>query len=264
MLADFHAHTKYSYDAEPDPIELTCETAISKGFQVIALVDHKDFFRNKPCDPLDLIHRQAEIQECQIKYEGQIEILSGVEIGQPFASPQESTKFLNENKFDFIIGSVHAMPNDVDMYFLDYDHMHEKIFLNNYFDEVEKLIAWGDFDTLAHLDYPLRVMKRERNHPSFSDYMDRVETVLLGIIQKNIALEINTKGLFGWQKSPGPEDFVLKRYRELGGKLLTIGSDSHAAATIGQGILEGMEYAKNLGFQSINGFRNHKPYEIKL
>ena len=264
MLADFHMHTKYSYDAEPDSVEETCRASIEKGLSVIALVDHKDFFRQKECDPLDLAPRLADIRACQEKFAGQLEILYSVEIGQPFASPAESTAFLQENDFDFIVGAVHAMPNDIDMYFLDYDHMDLDAFLQDYFDEVDKMIAFGGFDTLAHLDYPLRVMKRDNNHPTFAGCMDRVDAVLQALIRKGIAMEINTKGVFGWQKSPGPEDFVLKRYRELGGKLLTLGSDSHAAATVGRGIEEGMAYAKAAGFASVTGYRNHKPYEIEL
>ena len=264
MLADFHMHTKYSYDAEPDSVEATCLSAIEKGLQVIALVDHKDFFRQKPSDPLDVAARQADIRACQEKFQDQIEILCSVEIGQPFAAPQESADFLRENDFDFIIGAVHAMPNDVDMYFLDYDHMDLDRFLQDYFDEVDQMIQWGGYDTLAHLDYPLRVMKRETNHPTFAGCMDRVDHVLKTLIRRDIALEINTKGLFGWQKSPGPEDFVLRRYRELGGRLLTVGSDSHQAAKAGRGFEEGMAYAKSMGFDSVTGYRNHKPYEIAL
>ncbi len=264
MLADFHMHTKYSYDAEPDSVEATCLSAIQNGLKVIALVDHKDFFRKKECDPLDIVPRQADIRACQEKFQDQVEILYSVEIGQPFASPEESAAFLRENQFDFIVGAVHAMPNDIDIYFLDYDHMDQAQFLQDYFDEVDKMVQWGRFDTLAHLDYPLRVMKRDYNQPTFAGYMDRVERVLQELIRKDIALEINTKGLFGWQKSPGPEKFVLKRYRELGGRLLTVGSDSHAAATAGRGIGEGMAYAKEMGFESVTGFRDHKPYEIGL
>lgn len=98
-----------------------------------------------------------------------------------------------------------------------------------------------DTSKFLRLDYPLRVMKLPHNQPSLKGYMNYVDEVLKLLIAKDIALESNTKGLYGWQQEVGPEAFVLTRYRELGGELITVGSDSHAPETVARGIPRALE-----------------------
>lgn len=264
MLLDLHTHSKYSYDAELDAMEDACRCAAENGLSIIGFTDHVEFFRKNPMVSIDMMARRRDIHICREKSNGKLDILSGIELGQPHADVKAAEEFLANNDFDYIIGSVHAMPSDVDIYFLNYAEMDCDRFLHEYFDEEEKLLEFGKFDILAHIDYPLRVMKQPHTRPSFAGYMDRVESVLKKIIEKNIALELNAKGLLGWQKSVGPERFVLEKYRDLGGRLITVGSDSHAASTMGLGIEQCMQTAKEAGFSSVTAFRNKKPYQIPI
>ena len=129
---------------------------------------------------------------------------------------------------------------------------------------MEQLLEFGGFQILGHIDYPLRVMKLPDNHPTFARFMDRVELILRTLIARDIALESNAKSLMGWQKQVGPEEFVLTRYRELGGELITVGSDSHSPKTMGNGIEQAMNRLRELGFRNVYTFDHKKPVAIPL
>lgn len=255
MVLDLHTHSRFSYDADQDSLESACENAIQNDLSIIGFSDHVEFFRKHKTVKIDVKAREKEIERCRQKFSDKLEILSAVEIGQPHANAKEAEEFLKLNRFDYVIGSVHAMPSDNDIYFLKFSQMDCDKFLHEYFDEMEKLVSFGKFNILAHIDYPLRVMKLPNNNPSFLNYMDRIEPIFEEIIKKGIALEINAKGLGGWQKSVGPEIFVLEKYRKLGGELLTVGSDAHSASKIGFGVVQCLEHARQAGFKAVTCFK---------
>ena len=89
--------------------------------------------------------------------------------------------------FDTVIGSLHVMPNNVDFYDMDYDHLDQDALLRDYLAEAKKMIEFGGFDVFAHLDYPLRVMKRDNNQPSFENFMEWVTPVLRALIDRELA-----------------------------------------------------------------------------
>lgn len=266
MLMDLHIHSRYSFDAAPDDgVEQHTRAAIQKGLSQIGFTDHVDFFPNPSQDILaDVDAVRREVLECRERYGDQIELFSSVEIGQLHLDPQRTYDYLSAHEFDYVIGSIHNSKDGVDIYELPFGQMDHDAFLQEYFDEMQAQIEFGHFDILAHIDFPLRVMKLPDNNPSFAGYLDRIEPILQSLIRKDIALESNAKGLVTWQKQVGPEDCVLKLYRELGGELITVGSDSHAAKTVGAGIPEALERLKAFGFQTVTTFRDRKPIQIAL
>ncbi len=264
MLVDLHTHTQYSYDAERGSVEENVLAALARGISVLGITEHVDFFRKGNHIVADVEQERQDILHCREQYGERIKLLIGVEIGQPHASPDAADIFLQQHIFDYCIGSLHAMPNDLDLYFHKYAELDCDQLLQEYFDEVEAMIAYGKFQVLGHLDYPLRVMKLPNNHPTFAGYMDRVEIILKKLIENGIALESNAKSLLGWQKQVGPEDFVLKRYQELGGELLSVGSDSHSPSTMGNGVKEAMERLRSMGFSYLTMFEQGSPVMLPL
>lgn len=138
-----------------------------------------------------------------------------MEIGQLHATP-DADDFVRTHPFDMVIGSLHAMPNDLDIYFHDFPNMDCDKFLHEYFDQLLLLEEHGGFDVLAHIDYPLRVMKHGDYIPSFDNYMDRVQQVLRSCIDHGYALELNAAGIAGWQKKVGPPQNILYEYKRMG------------------------------------------------
>lgn len=281
MLLDLHTHTKYSYDAEDKPVLDHVASAVQKGVDVLGFTEHVEFFRKDTLQENDftpgtvnfsgyreeiapfrtgrtimpdLAAEQKDILDAQDAYQGKITLRAGVEIGQPHAAPEQAHALIQTYPFDYVIGSIHQLSDDMDLYFYQYEFIHPDEFWEKYFIEVRELLAFGDMQILAHLDYPLRVMKLPHNQPSLKGYKNYVDEVLRLLIDKNIALESNAKGLYGWQKEVGPEDFVLTRYKELGGELITVGSDSHAPETVARGIPRALERLQAAGFRFVTDF----------
>ena len=265
MLVDLHMHTGYSADAEqPQSVEQKVRACIARGIGIMAITDHLDFFRSR--DPSENNDAEACIRDvCAAKqvFADEIELLVGIEIGQIHADPRADA-FIRAHPLDMVIGSLHAMPNDIDIYFHDFENLDCDAFLRDYFDELLKIERHGGFDVLAHIDYPLRVMRHGDYVPSFDQYMDRVGEVLRECISRGYALELNAAGMAGWQKKVGPPENILIEYKRLGGERISIGSDSHSLDTVGRGIEECAALAKSAGFSSVTVFRNRRAEQVEI
>lgn len=265
MRIDLHMHSEYSEDAKPDAsVDSICRSAIQKGLDVIALTDHKDFFFTQPPMPLEINALRRDIAVCQQKYAGQLTLLHGIELGEIHAS-RDAAEFIQAYDFDEVIGSLHVYrPSDTDFYFLPYAKLDCKDILRTYFTDLLLMARHGGFDILAHIDYPLRVMKLPDNQPTYRGFEAYIEPVLREIIDREIALEINAASLFSWRKQAGPEPFILDMYHNLGGRMLTIGSDSHCAPDVGRGLDACIDCARRAGFTELTLFRKRRPETISI
>ena len=175
MRVDLHMHTEYSVDAaSPQTVADKVRACVDAGLDIIGITDHLDFFRTRgPSENRDVEACLRDIRAAKQAFSGEIEVLTGIEIGEIHADPAADA-FIRSHELDMVIGSLHAMPNDLDIYFHDYANLDCDAFLHEYFDQVLEMEAHGGFDVLAHIDYPLRVMKHGDYVPSFDHYMDRV------------------------------------------------------------------------------------------
>ena len=266
MTCDLHLHSIYSFDGKASVADI-CKAAKDHGVDIISITDHCDMTDGPEGIISYLNNEQARIaafQELAANNSG-VEVLYGVEIGNPYDMPERTAEFLSTRKFDFIIGSVHFLSDGSDIYYLPYSTPEEiDSMFRDHFISMKKLVDLGGFDTLAHLDYPVRVLRNKIPDTSVIRYRDLIEPVLETLVQKNIALEINTRGTYDWQNRVGPEDWVLTRYRELGGKYVTIGSDSHVTEHVGDGFREAAAALKRNGFDSYTIYRNRQPVQIPL
>ena len=154
MRVDLHMHTGYSADAQyPQSIDdkiHACEQAdwISSALPIIWIfcvrAARATTVTRKLCARGMGKRRPAG--------NGGIEVLAGMEIGQLHATP-DADDFVRTHPFDMVIGSLHAMPNDLDIYFHDFPNMDCDKFLREYFDQLLLLEEHGGFDVLAHIDY---------------------------------------------------------------------------------------------------------------
>ena len=137
--------------------------------------------------------------------------------------------------------------------------------LNEYFDEILKMIEWGNFDILAHLDYPIRYIVGVKKYPlDFSKFSGKVDEILKLLAEKNKALEINTSGLRQPLGRVLPGEDIVRRFKELGGEMVTVGSDAHFDYDVGAGVEEGMNIAKRCGFDSVTLFQHRTPIQIPI
>lgn len=259
MLSDTHTHTYYSPDSKSDP-EDNIKKAIENGQKYIAITDHFD--HGMKCGEsdynFDTKKRNAEFDRLKDRYEGKITIITGIETGQ---QPLRDVKLSNAEKlteydFDYVIGSTHV---------IDGFDPYEKVWFEGkdmnaaYKRLLETLIAnalfWDNYDTVGHFDYTTRYAPYENRTLRFKDFPELIDEFLKIIISKNIALELNIKTAARVE----PDADIWKRYKELGGELVTIGSDAHKPEFVGLGFEKYAEFLKSCGFKYSFVYLNRKP-----
>lgn len=263
---DMHTHTDNSFDGNHSPIFM-CETAVKKGVRAIAFTDHCEV-DNYVGGNHERSVRQAffEVAKARSAYIGQLIVLNGIELGQPHYDIATAEKILNTYAFDIVIGSVHNLRGRQDFYdFKDFTAFDRHALMKEYFDEILQMIEWGGFDTLAHITYPFRyIYARNEIYEEIDDYRDQVDEILSLLAEKDKSLEINTAGLRQPIKRLSAEAKTVKRFRELGGKTITYGSDAHFAKDIAAGFREACEAAKYAGFDSLTLYQQRQAIEIGI
>jgi len=265
VWADCHCHSQYSADGE-NTIDTLCKKAVQKRFSVCAVTDHCEINAYETGDYRKLIQKSCrEVRKKKEQYADKLELLTGVELGQPMHDLECTKNLLASASFDFVLGSLHNVRGQPDFYFLKYESVDIYALLKQYFDELCEMIAWGGFDSLAHMTYPLRYIVGDRGIPvEMRKLWPWIEEALKLLVEKGLALEINTSGLRQKIGVTLPDVSILKKFHELGGELVTIGSDAHRAIDFGKGIREGYELARSAGFHKLVYFRERKPQEIPI
>lgn len=266
-IVDFHVHTDNSYDGNHSATFI-CEKAEFNNLRAVAFTDHCEVDR---CIN-DYAHERAvfqtffEIAKVKSAFMGRFLVLNGIELGQPSYAPEIAERILNSQNFDVVLGSIHNLRNGFDPYYADgftESEVHE--FLKEYFYEMIALCEWGNFDVLAHLTYPLRYFFAKSGITvDLNNYKTEVDEILRLIAKKDIALEINTAGLRQKLNKLQPETDVVKRFRELGGKYISVGSDAHYASDLAKDIPEAFKSALLAGFENITLFQNRSPIQMSI
>jgi histidinol-phosphatase (PHP family) len=228
MLADMHAHTTHSVDAKDD-LDAMCRAAIEKGLGSIAFTEHFDlnpddmgygFFR------LEAYSRA--IDEARARYGHRLEILKGIEFGEPHDYPAELER-LAAGDFDVILAGIHW----VDDAFVGDDALRERLpveaIFEAYYQAVHRAVSLGGFDVLAHIDLPKRYLKESVTSATAADTLD---AVMAELVRAGIALEINTSPLRKGLDECSPDLPILRRYAAAGGGPITLGSDAHSTGEI--------------------------------
>ncbi|NLZ82926.1 MAG: histidinol-phosphatase HisJ family protein [Clostridiales bacterium] len=275
MKGDYHIHSEFSSDSKA-PMEQTIEEAISKGLERICFTDHMDLYYPKiegeynfTFDLEDYIHK---LETLKIEYIDKIKIMTGIELGLQPHLKNELYSLSQSKSFDYIIGSTHVIDN-MDPYYPDYwmdktvkegIKRYYEIILNNCHEMAEC------FDVYGHIDYIIRyipkhmkenLQQKEYSYESFSDLIDEI---LKTIISKGKGIEINTSGFKYGLGRPHPEQGILERYYEFGGKIITIGSDSHISEHVGYDFAKAEAILKEIGFNYYTVFIGRKPTFVKL
>ena len=260
FFADTHTHSQYSFDGS-STVEQMLEGARQNNVSVLCLTEHCDFWPGRRC-PHYARHETACQEEMLSRRQGATmpELLYGVELGQPQQNPSAARALLAAHDYDMVIGSIHALSDGRDIYATPYPDLAAcRGVFDLYFDDMARLLDFGDFDTLGHLDYPLRVMGGAWPAPTLAEYKERIAPLLRELARQGKALEVNAKGCREWLGAPGPELWALELFAQYGGKLLTTGSDAHSAQNCGAGLKQANALIRQAGFTRIVTFRHRKP-----
>ena len=264
-IMDMHVHTDNSFDGYHSTMYM-CESACESGIRAVAFTDHveSDCLYDQHYDKTAL-QSFFEATKARSVFNGKMIVCAGIELGEAHYVPENSDKLFEMYKYDFVLGSIHNLRNMPDFSQLDYSQFDVDALLTEYFNEIYSLAQWGKIDSLAHLTYPIRYISGvQKIKVDLEKYGKRIDEALSLLAEKDIALEINTSGLRQKLRKTMPDEDVVLRFRQLGGKLITIGSDAHKAEDIGRGVRKAMDIAKRCGFDSMALFQQRQPIEVPI
>ncbi len=263
-LVDYHVHSTHSGDGEVS-IEEMCRLAAERGLREIAFSDHLD--NNPKDDCYGLFHAaevSREIDRCREVFGGRLRILKGAELGEPHLYAPEIEAILRGERFDFLTCGVHWVGEEVVSVDIEPLETIWADLYDRYFDEVLRSVECANFHVLAHIDLVKRFGVKYAGPFSIEPYREKIEAILRAMIGRGIALEVNTSGYRQPCGEPFPGIETLRLYRELGGELITVGSDAHRPEHIGFGIEEGIELIRAAGFCSVTLFREGASSQIPI
>lgn len=257
-IPDYHIHTRFSCDSET-ALAAACEAAIARGLREIGLVDHADFGPDDPPDYFRPVAYLAEIARCRARYDGQLTVRAGVEIGEPHVFIEEARAVLAAGAFDYVIGSAHyADPLQCAWKSPFFEQPLRQAYAA-YFRQVVRLAETGDFDVLGHIDLVKRdAFKLGKPYDGPEPYADAIRAALRAVVARGKGIEINTSPLYKGLDEPCPSLEILRWYRELGGEILTFGSDAHALDKIGARLDVALEMARAAGFTRLARFERRQ------
>lgn len=266
MLLDTHIHSHFSADSG-ESMARAAEVAVREGLGVICFTDHIDYDFPIPAHIFDFDANDyfAEVFQVREQFAGRLKVLAGVELGmQPHLSKRYNA-LLKRFPFDFALGSQHLVELH-DPYYPDtFEGKDVEDVYRKYFEETLTNVKLFDgFDSLGHLDYITRYGDSEKPFPSYDKFGDVIDEILRILIERGKALEVNTAGYRKALGQPNPSPEILRRYRELGGELVTIGADAHQAEIVGTYCREAMELLRSLGFKAAAYYEKHRPVMVDL
>lgn len=230
---DLHVHTNYSFDNLPEnTMERNVVSAIQKGIDVLCFTDHIELGSNNTFKAFPFEKRKAEFDSLVKQYGDQIKLLLGFEMGSPNHHPKELA-FLRSLEPDMIIGSLH--------YLCDYSNsagqLSQREYERAYDREVRAMVEFGGFDVLGHADMP------KKYHTDYQADDEFLAETLRICVQKGIVPELNTSTLRQTNVAPNTTETrispkMARVYASLGGKYVTISSDSHNYQTLGANFQE--------------------------
>lgn len=270
-MTDLHIHTHASHDAQGSVIQF-CKSAIEKGIKIIGITNHLDL--DPSLEHCGEYNHKAVLEEVELarrNFDDTLKILIGVEVSYQPEYENEIAKTLDAIKVDYIMGSVHML-GGAD-YIITEENGARNLFRNKsdprevfeaYFQEVWRAVKFGYFDVLGHLDVIKRFGETLFHPLRPNEYYGEIRRIIEGIIKREMALEVNTSGLYHPVREIYPSSYILKLYKELGGTMLTLGSDAHNPRDVARGFEQALKVITLEKFSRFTIFENRIPKQVQL
>jgi len=265
-LADYHLHTNFSADCSV-AMENMIRSAGRKGLQEIACTDHVDY--DFPCaDPefiVDYDQYLPVFNRLKHLYRRNIELTLGVEIGcQPHIAAR-ADQLVKSQPFDFVICSTHTVGGISccsPEFFAGKD---QQTAYQEYLEAIlANVTAFQNYDVCGHLDFITRYGDYPEKRLILDNHREVVEAILKQIITSGHGIEVNTAGYRYGLNQTHPSLEILKWYREMGGEIITTGSDAHRAAHVGANLETAHQLLLAAGFKHFTVFRSRQPYFVAI
>lgn len=276
MIMNLHTHSHHSPDAQSDTVAQRLAYANSIGLRFLAITDHCEVNRMESAafygaeESEMCIYQNRKIAEASItetyaakSIPSVCRLLCGVELGQIPQNPEGARAIYQDPRLDLAIGSVHELPDLPDFYFLDYSQYEIPVLITAYFEEVLKAAASDAYDILGHLTYGLRYLP-DCNAYDITPHIPIIRDIFRTVIRNGKAIELNGSRLKNNPPTTEPDLRLLKLYREMGGKLLTVSTDAHQNEHVGLHLEQLEQLARDAGFSELTYFIRHQPFQTPL
>lgn len=270
ITADYHLHSSFSGDSHT-PMEEMVLKGISLGLNTMCFTEHMDLdyvYSNPEDEGIFELNTDSYLYDfigCKEKYAEKIRLLFGVELGVQPHLKRKLAVYAKSFDFDFIIASSHLC-NGKDPYYPSFfeGRSDEEAYREYFLSILENIKAFQNFDVYGHLDYVVRYGPKKDAGYSYEKYRDIFEQILQRLIEMEKGIEINTSALSRGMREPNPCIGVLRRYRELGGEIITTGSDAHDPGQIAHAFDRAADILKDCGFRYYTTFEKRSPSFHKL
>lgn len=265
ILFDSHVHTNHSTDSNAF-MEEYCKTGIEQKLLGFSITDHCE------CND-DAGHNYEKIasesftqsKEMSLKYKDKILITKGVELGQAMQGLELAESVLKSYDYDFVLASLHNIEGYQDFFYIDLVENNIYYLLDKYFEQILYMVEWGKFNILGHLNYPIRYANGiSKLNVDMTRYKNIIDKILSTLINNEKGIEINTSGLRQPVGTTLPDVSIIKRFYELGGKYITIGSDAHSCEDLSKGLVDAIKMLKEVGFKSYCYYLEQRPFFIAI
>lgn len=261
FFADYHTHSSFSSDSDT-PMEDNIRQAIALGLSEIAVTDHIDLDYPDPDYPFwfDYEPYRAEVERLREKYRGKIIIRLGVEMGLQRHVYDQIRQMIADNEYDFIIGSSHCVDRcDLCMPDFFVGKTKEEAYERYFEDVLYHVEHCPVFQVYGHIDFISRYGGYADPTLTYDQYAPVLDRILRGLIDQGKGLEVNTSGFRYGLNRTHPQFDILKRYYDLGGRIVTVGSDAHRPEDIASHFEQAHTLLLAAGFQEVTRFCKQQP-----
>lgn len=255
MLFDSHLHTRFSADSEMTAAQ--AQAAAAKKGVGLVFTEHLDL--SYPGEKQFLFDPRAYWQAYESLRGEHLSL--GVEVGLAPGETESVEAFLAAVPFDEVIGSIHLVDGR-DLYEKScYEGQEQNVMYSRYFALMAAMVRENPFiDVLGHMDYIARYAPYENPGIRYNLWPDEIDEVLRAVVETGTALEINTRR-FADRQARQELTEIFQRYRELGGRMVTIGSDAHTPENIADHFSLAQDFADAIGFRIVT-FQNRQAMEV--
>lgn len=265
ITCDAHMHTRFSEDSEAS-VHSMLDAAVEKGLRAVCITDHldKDFPKTEDFPAgafmFDLEEYFRKLSEIKEEYQNKLEVRIGVEIGLQPHLGEYYRELTEKYPFDYVIGSVHLVHGQ-DPYYRSFfeGRSDEEGYREAFQVTIENLKRIDSFDSLGHLDYVVRYGIHQAQDYSYRKFSDEIDEILKLLIDQGKGLEMNLAGLKYGLGFPNPHPDVIRRYKELGGEIITIGADAHRPEHVAYDFDKASAILISCGFSYYAEFKGRKP-----
>lgn len=265
-MYDFHLHSNFSMNSKAS-MDSMCISAIEKDLKGICFTDHIDLdvTSNKLDFKFRVVDYLKDLRSMKYRYKKKLQVFSGVEIGMQTHLLDRYDDIIESYKFDFVIMSIHALGEN-SMFIGDYlDNVDPLEALDTYYNTMYECVkSYDNYDVLGHIDFIDRYFLDKSHMPKFDKVFPLIEEILKLVIKNGKGIEINTSSLRHGLDYLHPKLSILKLYRDLGGEIITIGSDACSPQSVGGDLKLAENLLKNLGYKKAYIFKERKKFPINI